>query len=76
MNDHYLKGYNDAIAAIEAQGVPDGWQLVPKEPTQEMLQAALDYHGSSRYQDEPPLSDEVSDTECYAAMLAAAPPAP
>lgn len=27
MNAHYLRGYNDAIAAIRTQGVPDGFAL-------------------------------------------------
>jgi hypothetical protein len=29
-----------------AQGVPDGWQLVPKEPTEEMRQAGLRHTGA------------------------------
>ena len=50
-----------AIAAIEAQGVPDGWQLVPKEPTLEMIRQ-LNVSGYMVHK--------------YRAMLASAPPAP
>lgn len=56
-----------AIAAMEAQGVPDGWQLVPKEPTQEMCAADFDCEDSIGID---------SARTCYKAMLASAPPAP
>lgn len=54
-------------AAIEAQGVPDGWQLVPKEPTIGMLVAGGQYRVST----ERPNAQHA----IYAAMLASAPPA-
>ena len=55
-----------AIAAIEAQGVPKGWQLVPVEPTQHMLDASA-------------LDDQMNTGSIRAAwkdMVNAAPPAP
>lgn len=60
-----------AIAAIEAQGVPDGWQLVPKEPTDVMVRAAL--HLDLSYM---PGHDGPDRAAVYKAMLASAPPAP
>ena len=48
----------------DRQRVPDGWKLVPVEPTWEMLEAALD------------CAAKPSFREAYAAMLAAAPEAP
>lgn len=71
MNAHYLKGYNDAIAATQAQGVPDGWQLVPKEPTDAMIRAAL--HLDLSYM---PGHDGPDRAAVYKAMLTSAPPAP
>ena len=71
MNVHYLKGYNDALAAIKAHGVPDGWQLVPKEPTDEMVRAAL--HLDLSYM---PGHDGPDRAAVYKAMLASAPPVP
>lgn len=53
--------------------VPDGYALVPKEPTQEMLEAAWQYHCSEAYNTTRP--DAETDAECYRAMLAAAPQA-
>lgn len=50
--------------------VPDGWQLVPKEPTPEMLEAAWQYHGTVAYNKLRP--DYETDAECYRAMLSAA----
>ena len=38
----YLKGARDAWQAAKAQAVPEGFVLVPKEPTQEMHQAGQD----------------------------------
>ena len=60
-----------ALAAIKAQGVPDGWQLVPKEPTDEMVRAAL--HLDLSYM---PGHDGPDRAAVYKAMLASAPPAP
>lgn len=48
------------------------YKLVPREPTEEMLSSAWEYHGSSRYS-ERVLQDAVTDAECYKAMIAAAP---
>jgi hypothetical protein len=45
---------------------PDEWQLVPKEPTKEMLQASRNAIGTAK-------SIEACDRAIYAAMLAAAP---
>lgn len=69
-----------AIAAIEAQGVPDGWQLVPKEPTDEMLkEAVMERHGSATYRAVDRKGCEALEEEAksdWAVMLASAPPAP
>lgn len=62
-----------AHAAPKVAGVPDGYALVPREPTEAMLDAATDVPmvalGNGQYRDPPP---------CYvwSAMLAAAPSAP
>lgn len=68
---------------IEAQGVPDGWQLVPKEPTPEMKTAGLDageeaynQHIANALCDGPTPEYETSMEAIYSAMLASAPPAP
>lgn len=45
---------------------PEGWQLVPKEATDAMLQAADHYN-------EKHIVGDWSFAECYAAMVAAAP---
>ena len=61
-----LSGPSDAVSASGA-GVPDGWQLAPKEPTQEMIEntAAFDLEGE----------DDANNAYriIYCAMLAAAP---
>jgi len=49
----------ERLNAAAPQPVPDGWKLVPVEPTEEMLSAALKFPAQTRKQ--------------YAAMLAAAP---
>lgn len=50
---------------------PDGFVLVPVEPTREMLMAAYEVENRSAVENygSPPLVDDV-----YAAMIAAAPP--
>lgn len=57
------------IKELEAQAIPEGWQLVPKEPTDEMHNAARDWavkkYGLG-------IGRDGSDG-CYRAMLAAAP---
>ena len=50
--------------------VPDGYAQVPVEPTQEMFEAAWQYHCSDAYNTTRP--DAETDAECYRAMLAAA----
>lgn len=49
------------LAAVPQTAIPDGWQLVPKEPTPEMMQAGFDVRGGHMY------------GATYRAMLAAAP---
>lgn len=46
--------------------IPEGWQLVPKEPTPEMLLASKFCTAGAK-------SVEACDCAIYAAMLAAAP---
>ena len=48
------------------------YKLVPLEPSNEMLDASWKYHSSSKYA-ECVLPDDVTDAECYKAMIAAAP---
>lgn len=57
-------------APVQQVSVPDGWKLVPVEPTPEMIDAAAEI-------DVEPF-DNIDDELCaiYAAMLAAAPSAP
>ena len=47
----------------QAAGVPEGWRLVPVEPTEEMLGAGYDAYGQGHFT--PAIID------CYRAMLAA-----
>jgi hypothetical protein len=58
---------------------PKGWVLVPEEPTLEMLNAAVDVD-SFKLGDISPLGFRISPQmlfeQCYAAMVAAAPPSP
>lgn len=49
--------------------VPDGWQLVPKEPTAEMLRASKHTTAGAK-------TVEACDRAIYAAMLKAAPHPP
>lgn len=62
-------------AELEAR-VPQGWQLVPKEPTQEMVQAWHDreFEGGA-YIDENNIEFALI-VACYRSMLAATPDAP
>lgn len=53
------------IKELEAQAVPEGWQLVPKEPTPEMIAAAKSTTSA--------VLTRSHATEIYRAMLAAAP---
>jgi hypothetical protein len=76
MNAHYLKGYNDAIAALEqqrqleAQGVPDGWSHAGHFYNL-VMHALMDVganHDGARWR----LKDILKELE----SLASAPPAP
>lgn len=61
-----------ASAQQPAQAVPDGWKLVPVDPTEEMLSAMTAYDGN--YYTHP--FDQDDFAKDYAALLAAAPAAP
>jgi hypothetical protein len=66
----WAEKYKDVIeAALRADGwqVPDGWQLVPKEPTEEMLDCITSGNNISR---------TTTMSKWYADMLAAAPQPP
>ena len=64
----------------DRQRVPDGWKLVPVEPTQEMCKAAVIYaNGNAVYKNVAAAALEIEEGiygEAYTAMLAAAPEAP
>jgi len=71
-----LKAENDTLRAQLSeksigQGVPDGWQLVPKEPTQQMFDAGEDTFECA-YTGTP----TSSPARVWSAMLTSAPPAP
>lgn len=57
--------YSNALAAPHAGAVPDGWKLVPVEPTAEMLGAGLRH-----------VQGMASMPSAWHAMLSAAPAAP
>lgn len=64
----YVERFRSALSAMQAQSVPDGWKLVPKVPTQEMVRAGasaarayMQEHGGN------------SPHVMWSAMLAAAP---
>lgn len=71
------QGLKDRIRVLETEraagaerAVPEGWKLVPVEPTQEMLIAGVRGFQKAGYND----CDKLHDwTGCYRAMLAAAP---
>ena len=71
-DDTYRGGWKACRAAmlkagpVTAATVPDGWKLVPVEPTEAMLDAAYSH----------PASTEGRMRKQYASMLAAAPAAP
>jgi hypothetical protein len=71
MNAHYLKGY-EAGSAAAAQAVPEGFVLVPREPTFEMnkagQEAVWDFHPDDTIE-----GNEETARAAYFAMLAAAP---
>lgn len=70
-----MGGLNQHIIAslIEQHGItpPDGWVLVPKEPTNDMIDA---FAGENYLEMED--EDVISFTKSYKAMLAAAPEVP
>jgi hypothetical protein len=57
------------LAALPSQAQADGWQIVPKEPTMEMIHAAD--LATERYGRDP--EADALPIEIYSAMLAAAP---
>lgn len=61
-----------AVAQQPTLTVPEGWKLVPVDPTEEMLSAMTAYDGN--YYTHP--FDEDDFAKDYAALLAAAPAAP
>ena len=66
------------IKELEAQAVPEGWQLVPKEPTQEMCEAAPSLPAIHAIDDLPFKKSgwsmsAIVNRKRYLAMLAAAP---
>lgn len=66
----YDHGRGGAIAAWNRRSVPEGWVLVPREPTPEMRAAALQDH-LPKSPDDPPLYESV-----WRSMISAAPAAP
>ncbi len=75
---HYI-----ALAArstTPSAAVPDGWRLVPIEPTEGMCAAAVKYaNGSAVYKNVAAAALKIEEAiygEAYAAMLAAAPVSP
>lgn len=60
----------DLRAALAAKAVPDGWKLVPVEPTEEMLYEALKVDDKA-YADGSQHGASIG--ECWDAMRAAAP---
>lgn len=61
-------------ATPPAAGVPDGWKLVPVEPTQEMLDTALRVHGDEAFIAKAPALVSAL-VKIHKAMLSAAPEA-
>lgn len=69
-------GINASIERQRSNGVPDGWQLVPIEPTEDMLREVDEDVGGHCYSC---TKWRASDDDCrrvYAAMLSATPSAP
>jgi hypothetical protein len=60
------------LAAQTRYNVPDGWQLMPKEATPEIVGAWWRYKNGHHFQDDPAPTD-TSDYGAYRAILAAAP---
>lgn len=70
INVAYKHGWNDFRAAMLAQPVSQGYKLVPVEPTEEMLAAAMNCDDVEFNSDE---TFCVNFDNIYRAMLAAAP---
>lgn len=73
VRDHFAEAFEELRSQIW-QGVPDGWQLVPKEPTPEMWNAVnkLDDQCAAGNYDGKGCSIE----QAWDCLLASAPPAP
>jgi hypothetical protein len=61
------------LAALRAQGIPEGWRLVPVDPTTEMLAAARNAPQLTVLLDSFVAQQNLAFKTCYAAMLLAAP---
>jgi len=83
--DRQIAAYSEQIAKHEAAITaikqtylaPEGWQLVPVEPTKEMCAAAVKFaNGDAVYKNVAAAALEIEEGiygEAYSAMLAAAP---
>lgn len=70
--ENAVSAWNRRAAPAQGDAVPDGWQLVPKEPTQEMHNAARDW-SVAKYG----IGVGIDGSDgCYRAMLAGAPDLP
>ena len=77
-HDDQAHVYRAAIEALRtALAQPEGWQLVPKEPTREMCAAAVKFaNGNAVYKNVAAEALEIEESiygEAYEAMIAAAP---
>ena len=68
-DDHKKRLHATWLSTRLRGGVPEGWKLVPVEPTREMIQAACDKHGY-------PGGSRWVYRDGYRTMLTAAPQAP
>jgi hypothetical protein len=72
-----LEQIDAALAQPTAQAVPEGWELVPSTPSEEMVLRGVDAQIDKLYAAGDPNRVEdvrwVMTRACYAAMLAAAP---
>lgn len=84
-NEHMSQLLCDASALIDEivqvlhrlstrpQQIPDGWQLVPKEPTEAMKNASLKACDGKAYPADMRIGPMAMNADVYKAMLAAAP---
>lgn len=70
-----MRDYAMAALAAKTEQEPDGWQLVPKEPTAEMIWAA-EREQTRRWLADRERQRVQFEHALYRAMLAAAPKAP